>query len=212
MAEMLSLSETKSGARDEVIASLAAKIVGKNGNPDADFEKIVRMCEKAVYETALGVTKNREDALDVSQEAFVKLWQLVTDEKQVSEVRSWYSYILRMTRNCALDFLRRQGIRRSDSLTVTDENGEIKDMDIPDDDINSDPVKAYERKERVEAVRAAINSLDDDYKQILILRESEGLSYKEISDIMSIEMGTVKSKIFRARAGVKEYLEKRNIL
>ena len=73
-------------------------------------------------------------------------------------------------------------------------------------------MKAYERKERVEAVRAAINSLDDDYRQILILRESEGLSYKEISDIMGIEMGTVKSKIFRARAGVKEYLEKRNIL
>lgn len=210
MAEILEAPVAKgTTARDEKLASLAEKV--KLGKDDA-FEDIVRICEKGVYELALQITRNREDALDISQETFVKLWQLFAADADIAEIKSWYSYVLRMARNCALDFLRKQSIRRHDSLSVVDEDGERKELEIADDDISSDPVLSYERSEKIEAVRNAINSLDDDYRQVLILRETEGCSYKEISDIMGIEMGTVKSKIFRARNLVKEYLEKRNFL
>lgn len=210
MAEILEAPVVKgTTARDEKLASLAEKV--KLGKDDA-FEDIVRICEKGVYELALQITRNREDALDISQETFVKLWQLFAADADIAEIKSWYSYVLRMARNCALDFLRKQSIRRHDSLSVVDEDGERKELEIADDDISSDPVLSYERSEKIEAVRNAINSLDDDYRQVLILRETEGCSYKEISDIMGIEMGTVKSKIFRARNLVKEYLKKRNFL
>lgn len=209
MAEILDSPREKSREnRDNRLCELAFEI--RQGK-DIGFDEMVRLCEKGVYELAFQVSRNREDALDISQETFIKLWQMLKSEAELEDIKSWYSYVLRMARNSALDFLRKQSIRRHDSLSVIDEDGERKEMEIPDEDVSSDPVLSYERTEQIEAVRKAIASLDDDYRQILILRENEGCSYKEISDIMGIEMGTVKSKIFRARNLVKEYLEKRNI-
>ncbi len=209
MAELLDTPVAKSQLiRDEKLSALVLK--ARKGKSDA-FEDIVKICEKGVYDLALQISRNREDALDISQETFVKLWQLLSGDTDLDQVKSWYAYILRMARNSALDYLRRQSIRRHDSLSVVDEDGETKELEIADEDIASNPVLSYERSERIDAVRKAINSLEDDYRQILILREAEGCSYKEISHIMGIEMGTVKSKIFRARNHVKEYLEKRNI-
>ena len=212
MAEVLEAVGTKNGeARDKKLLQYAEKVRKGGRESEKAFEKFVSICEKGVYELALQISRNREDALDITQDTFVKLWQLLSGDADLSEVRSWYSYFLRMTRNCALDYLRKQSIRRYDSLSTEDEDGERRDMEVADEDISSNPVLAYERDEQIKAVREAIESLDDDHRQILILRETEGCSYKEISDIMGIEMGTVKSKIFRARNHVKEYLEKRNI-
>ena len=209
MAEILISQAPKNHEKRDIrLAELA--LSARNGSESA-FEDMVKLCERGVYELALQVSRNREDGLDISQDTFIKLWQFLGSEASLDEIKSWYSYVLRMARNCALDFLRKQSIRRHDSLSVADEDGERKDMEIPDDDISSDPVLSYYRSERIEAVRDAINSLEDDYRQVLVLRENEGCSYKEISDIMGIEMGTVKSKIFRARNLVKEYLQKRNI-
>ncbi len=209
MAHILGFSPKKiSENRDERLVELATLV--RSGS-EKHFEDIVKMCEKSVFELAYRVSKSSEDAMDITQDTFIKLWQLLSGDAPLDDIKSWYSYILRMARNCALDFLRKQSIRRHDSMMVLSEDGEYKEMDIPDEDIYSDPVRFYEREERIEKVREAINSLDDDYRQILILRESEGRSYKEISDMMGIEMGTVKSKIFRARNQIKEYLEKRNI-
>ncbi|MBQ8004765.1 MAG: RNA polymerase sigma factor [Clostridia bacterium] len=198
--------------RDERLAGLVSEVRKGGKSADKAFESMVRLLERGVFELSYHIVRSREDAMDVSQNTFVKLWQLLSGESELAPVKSWYSYVLRMARNCSLDFLRKQSIRRYDSLSVVDEDGERKELEIPDDDVSSDPVMAYERSEKIEAVRKAINSLDQDHRQILVLRETEGCSYKEISDIMGIEMGTVKSKIFRARNQVKEYLERRNIL
>lgn len=199
---------------DDLISELVLSVTGETSpqKREADFEKLVCICEKSVYELALVITKNREDALDVSQETFIKLWQVLNDGSSAETVQSWYYYILRITRNRALDLLRSRSRRKTDSLSVTDEDGETKEIEVADDDISSDPVRSYEKKERAEAVRKAISSLDDDFREILVMRELQGLSYKEISDITGLEMGTVKSRIFRARMHIKEYLEKRNIL
>ena len=211
MAKIIAFDASKSGEkRDERLRHLAQSVI-KGKNSDRAFEEMVTLCEKGVYELSFRVTRSREDALDVSQETFIKLWQMLAGEGELTEIESWYSYIMKMARNCALDFLRKQSIRRHDSLLSEDEDGERKEMEVADDDISSDPVLYYERKEKIEKVREAINSLDEDHRRILILRENEGYSYKEIADILGIEMGTVKSKIFRARNLVKEYLEKRNI-
>ncbi|MEE0970414.1 MAG: sigma-70 family RNA polymerase sigma factor [Clostridia bacterium] len=209
MAEILEQVTRRSHEiRDERLLGYA---LAARGGSEKAFEEIVKICEKGVYELSYQISRNRDDALDISQETFCKLWLFLSGDDDIGQIKAWYSYILRMARNCALDFLRRQSIRRHDSLSVADEDGETKDIEIADDDVSSDPVLSYERSEKIKAVRDAIDSLEDDYRRVLVLREREGCSYKEISDILGIEMGTVKSKIFRARNLVKEYLEKRNI-
>ncbi len=209
MAEILKdLAKSKGQIRDEQLKRLVFDV--KKGKSNA-FEDLVKLCERGVYDIALQITKNREDAMDVSQNTFLKLWQLLSDNSPTDEIESWYSYILRMAKNCSLDYLRKQNIRRHDSLLSEDEDGDLREIEVADDDVYSNPALAYERKERIAAVREAISSLDEKYGQALILRENEGCSYKEIADILGIEIGTVKSKIFRARNLVKEYLEKRNI-
>lgn len=193
----------------EQISSLVLKVKKRDKGSDLAFEQIVRICEKSVFELAYSIVRNTEDAMDISQETFVKLWRLFSDGC-TDNIKSWYSYIMIITRNLALDFLRRQRIRRSDSITVSGEDGDLRDIDLPDTDIASDPVRAYERKERILAVREAIASLDEEYREILTLRDIEGLSYAEIAEIIGIEMGTVKSRIFRARRQVKDFLCERN--
>lgn len=211
MAEVLSeVGAVRYRERDDRLAKLALLVSRGGRDAETAFEDIVHICEKGVYELAVGVTKNREDALDISQETFIKLWRLMTESFPEEPVTAWYSYILRMARNCTLDFLRKQKIRCVEPLVLEGEDGEEKELVVADDDIASDPVRSYERKERIAAVREAIASLDEDYRQILVLRENEDLSYQEISEIMGIEMGTVKSRIFRARMQVKKYLEERH--
>lgn len=210
MAEVLqSVGTCKGPDREKSLARLVQICRDGGAGADKSFEKIVSLCEKGVYETAFCVTKSREDALDISQETFIKLWRLLSSEN-VPCVASWYSYIIRMARNCTLDFLRKEKIRRSDSLTLTDSDGEERDINITDEDVSSNPVLWYERKEKIETVRKAIASLDDEHRKILILREQSGLSYGEIAEITGIEMGTVKSRIFRARMQVKKFLEERH--
>jgi RNA polymerase sigma-70 factor (ECF subfamily) len=85
-------------------------------------------------------------------------------------------------------------------------------MDIPDDDISSQPDRSLEREETRSAVREAIAKLSEDHKNVIVLRDIEGYSYEDISEILNLEIGTVKSRLNRARLAIKDFLVKRNFL
>lgn len=180
--------------------SLAAK------GDEAAFSDIVREYESAVFRYALSFCKNEEDAFDISQEAFLKLWKTIPRFKGDCSPKTW---IMNITRSVAIDFLRTK--RRGASLPLYAEGneGELA-LDFPDDSADANPALAYEKKERAALVRAAVNALPRDLAETLYLREFEGLSYDEIARVMGVRVGTVKSRISRARDGVKEFLEKRN--
>lgn len=183
---------------EEEIMALIADIL--TGNADA-FERIVKEYEKGVYNLALRMSGNREDALDISQEAFLKVYRSLSAFRGDSKFSVW---LYRIVSNTCLDYLRIRKRRNEVPLSVENDEGETEEPDIPDDSF--DPQKLLERKITRQALRRGLDSLPEDQRKILILREVQGMSYEEIASILSIESGTVKSRIFRARKKLCAFL------
>ena len=174
----------------------------QRGDTDA-FEMLVAAYEKNVFNVALQMTGNREDAQDMTHEAFIKAYSSLSTFRGDSKFSSW---LYRIVSNVCLDFKRRQSRRPSSSLTVEDDEGENIQLDIADE--SQSPEALLERKMTREAVRAGLQQLPDEQRQILLLREIQGLSYEEIGEVMGLEAGTVKSRIFRARKKLCAFLLK----
>lgn len=185
---------------EEMLIKLA-----KLGDEQA-FEEIVRLYEKSVYNSALYIAKNREDAFDISQEVFLKLWRTLPSYRGDASLKTWVATV---TRNCAIDFVRSRNLKQTSSLTCEDDE---KEIDVADDDTASNPQKSFEQKERAEAVRKAVKALPEPIREALILREFHGLSYAEISGVLKISEGTVKSRISRGREQIKDFLKNGNFL
>lgn len=175
--------------------ALAAK-----GDEDA-FSAIVREYESAVYNYALSLCHHTEDAFDISQDSFLKLWRSLPKYRGRCSPKTW---ILGIVRNTAIDYFRAKKHRHVAPLYH--EDGQA--LEIPDPE--ADPALAYEKKDRALQIRAALRSLPKELAETLYLREFEGFSYEEIAKILGVRVGTVKSRISRARDGVKKYLEERN--
>ena len=167
------------------------------------FELLVAAYEKNVFNVALQMLGNREDAQDMAQEAFLKAYSSLNSFRGDSKFSSW---LYRIVSNVCLDFKRRQGRRPSSSLTVEDDEGETLELDIADE--SQSPEALLERKLTREAVRRGLQELPDEQRQILLLREIQGMSYEEIGEAMGLEEGTVKSRIFRARKKLCAFLLK----
>ena len=167
------------------------------------FEALVRAHEKTVYNLALRMTGHPQDAEDMAQEAFLKAYRSLGDFRGESKFSVW---LYRIVSNVCLDHLRRQSRRPASSLTAEDEEGESVQWDVPDE--SQSPEKLLERKLTREAVQRGLAALPQEQRQILLLREMRGLSYEEIGEILNLEPGTVKSRIFRARKRLCAFLER----
>ena len=178
-----------------------------DGNEQA-FAQLVSIYEDSVFNMAMYITQNREDALDVSQEVFLKLWRTLDSFRWECSLKS---YLMKLTKNAALDLKRRASCRQTVSLTVENDDGEESQMDLPDPSEDANPEMAYLRREKIEKVRRAIAKLDEDHRQVIVMREINGMSYREISDTLGINEGTVKSRINRARESLKKILTEGNI-
>ena len=165
----------------------------RNGDEDA-FEKLVLENQKKVYNLALRMVGNEDDAFDMSQEAFIKAYNSILCFRGDCRFSVW---LYRLTTNVCLDFLRSEGRRSHTSLSYEDDSDEDRELEIPDERFS--PETAVEKKELREAVGRGLMRLPKDYRAILLLREIDGLSYEEIGQALDLEEGTVKSRIFRAR-------------
>lgn len=166
----------------ELIASVLA------GDADA-FEPLVKEHERKIYNLALRMTGDPDDACDVAQDAFVKAYTSLKDFRGESAFGSW---LYRLASNVCLDFLRREKRRGTVSLTVEDEELDIADLRFsPEDEI--------ERLELRDEINTALMRLPATARQIIVMRDVSGLSYAEITEALGLELGTVKSRIARAR-------------
>ena len=167
------------------------------------FEELVLEYEKKVYNVALRILGNSEDAADMTQEAFIKAYNSLPGFRGDSKFSVW---LTRIVSNLCLDFLRSRSRRPTVSLSVEDDGGDDVQLDVAD--VSQSPELLLERSLTRESVRRGLKALPEDYRQILLLREIQGLSYDEIADALNIEVGTVKSRIFRGRKKLCEYLIK----
>ena len=174
---------------------LDAKVLIRARSGDAAaFEEILTAYGGYVYSLALSLTENKQDAEDVTQEAFLKLWRSLPEFR--GEVQSLGAYVMRIARNAALDLLRR---RKNTPLPLvySDENGEEQEIDPPDP--APLPAEEYIRKCDAAQLRAAIAKLPEDMQRILLLRHMANADYAEIAELLAIPEGTVKSRLHRAR-------------
>ena len=165
------------------------------------FEKLVLEYEKAVYGITQRMCGNAEDAADMTQETFIKAYNSLSSFRGDSKFSVW---LYRIATNVCLDFLRSKSRKPTVSLSMEDDDGEEVELDIADE--SQSPERLLERGLTRDAVRRGLNALSPEYRQILLLREIQGLSYEEISDVLTLEVGTVKSRIFRARKRLCAFL------
>ena len=177
------------------------EIIGRvlGGDTEA-FSELVTRYEKTVYNLALRMVGDRSDAADMAQEAFVKAWTNLPSYRGESKFSAW---LYRITTNMCLDFLRHKSRRPQVSLSTSDDDEE-RQLDIPDP--KSMPEELLMKKLGMEAVHRGLERLPPKHRQILVMRELGGLSYSEIAAQLSLEEGTVKSRIFRARKNLCAFL------
>ena len=165
------------------------------------FGDLVAAYEKNVYNLALRMTGSAQDAEDMAQEAFLKAYSSLAGFRGESKFSVW---LYRIVSNVCLDFLHKKGKRQTVSLSAEDDDGEDVVLDVPD--TAQSPEALLEKKLTRDAVRRGLASLPEDARQILLLREIQGLSYEEIGETLGLEAGTVKSRIFRARKKLCAFL------
>ena len=172
----------------------------KAGDQSA-FEQLVLDNQNRVYALALRLCGDREEAADLAQEAFVKAWKGLSSFQGESSFATW---VYRLTTNVCIDHLRkkkrREGVEPAVSLDGEDSGwAEPADRD-------SDPQLILERSERGRALARGLARLPDWQRRVLVLRELSGLSYQEIADTLGVDLGTVKSRIARARLSLRKIL------
>jgi len=168
----------------------------QQGDSDA-LKEIFDQYHKKVYHIAYGVVRQREEALDIVQEVFVKLYHSIRNFKGKSK---FYTYLYRMAMNTAIDHARKMG--RSPFLRLEEMEGFQ-----PSEGIEKRPDSILLHKELEERVRVALEKLPKDQRMALIFREVEGLSYQEMAEAMGCSIGTVMSRLHYARKRIQELLK-----
>lgn len=166
------------------------------------YRGLVERYQGRIYNVCYGMVRNPEDARDLAQDAFVKAYKNLHRFRLES---SFYTWICRIAMNVSIDWLRRQKVRRAEAFDegiATRESGGVISLAHH----RNDPGKDLERKRIYEAILEALDELPEDQKQVVVLREIEGLAYKEIAAVLDIPEGTVMSRLYYARKKLQKSL------
>ena len=156
----------------------------------AAFEQLMLDSQDQVYTLCLRMTGNREDALDLAQETFFNAWRGLSSFQGNSSFSTW---VYRLASNACIDFLRKRKRRQQGESphSLDDEEAPLPEP--------ADPRGSPEEERGLQA-------LPDHHRQVLVMRELSGMSYQEIGAVLDLDLGTVKSRIARARLALKKFL------
>src|SRR5712675_1102744 len=191
-----------SSADDETLVKAA-----RQGELGA-FEELVFRHRDRIYARAFSMTRNEEDAVDLSQEAWIKGWQRLAQFQGDSSFTTWMT---RICINLCLDHLRKQKRHRTDSIEeMAEESGGVEwQMPV----VSANPTAGLERAELRKKIDAALGQLTAEHRAVLVLHEFEDMEYKEIAKTVGCSIGTVMSRLFYARrkmAALLADLKKKN--
>jgi RNA polymerase sigma-70 factor (ECF subfamily) len=192
----VSLNEDHTPATDERLVALA-----KQGDTEAFQELVFRHRDK-IYARAFLMMRNEDEAMDLSQEAWVKSWQRLVQFQGDSSFATW---ITRIVINLCLDELRRQKKVRAESIEDLQEEAGGVERQMPVEWNN--PTEGLEKDELRRRIDAAMDKLSPAHRAVLMLHEFDGLEYKEIAKRIGISIGTVMSRLFYARRRLATLLQ-----
>lgn len=186
-----------SGLTDQAVVE---RVLG--GDMDA-FSILVSKYQDRVYSAVLNYVANRDDAADITQDTFVKAYSKLATFNSGS---AFYTWLYRIAVNAAIDFIRKRKSRPADSL---DDNKYTEvGFEPVSHDMSTDPERVVVSSEQAHMLRNAIAKLSDKLRMALVLYDVEGLSQEEVAQVLNVPVGTVKSRVSRARAELKYLLSK----
>ena len=168
----------------------------------AAFDALVDDCYALIYSSAYRMLNNEDDACDATQEAFVRAYNAMHTFRRDASFSTW---LYRIAMNVCLDRLRRRG-REAGTLRLlseTDEEASVRD--IPDD--RNDPEAEAIKTQRQSLVQEGLAELTPEHRAVIVLYDLQGLSYEEIAGVLAVPVGTVKSRLNRARLALRTRLE-----
>lgn len=169
----------------------------QKGDAEA-FEALMTPLEKRIYALCLRMLTSREDALDCAQDTMLRIWRALGTYRMQSSFSTW---ALRIATNACLDMLRKRKNKPTTSLDALVDVGFA-----PQAEPEGSPETQAENADQRDAIKSAIAILPEDMRSALILRDVQGMAYEEVADVLQAPLGTIKSRINRARARVREKL------
>ena len=170
------------------------------------FKLLVERYQRKVYGVALGMLKDKEEARDVAQDAFIKVYRYLDHFKGDA---SFYTWLYRITVNICIDVMRKKGGKKNEHV----EFDESIDMDTSEANLGAlgsrlgtNPQKSALRRELAEKIEEALAQVPEKHRAILLLREIEGMSYEDLARTLDVPKGTVMSRLFHARMKVQKIL------
>ena len=167
------------------------------------FEAMVDRWERKIQGVVYRVVGNREDARDVAQEVFLKVYRGLGDFKQEARFSSW---LYQIALNASRDRLRR---RRGRTFVSLDDVGEA--AEIPRGPATRSALDLIEAQDLSRTVGAAVSALPEEQREVIVLKEFEGLTFVEIADVLSVPVSTVKTRLYRGLAELRRRLERQGI-
>ena len=176
----------------------------QRGNPDA-LGRLILKYQDRLYNAILKICGNSDDAAELTQESFVKVLENIDGFRSQS---SFYTWLFRIGINLTLNACKRKLRLGMRSLDVGSDEapGSKWPANLPDAK-QTDPADQAEKNELIQRVLAGLEKLEDQQRTIIVLRDIEGMNYEQIAEVMNLELGTVKSRLSRARGALKELLQ-----
>lgn len=174
--------------------------LAKQGNQDA-FEALMTSYQKPIYNLCFRMCRNTEDAEELTQTSFLKAWSSLP---RFQEDSTFFTWLYRLATNTCIDFLRQERRRNTILQSVSLEHDDQFTAQIPD--VRYLPEEEALKSDLRQSLLRAMDELSEEHRSILLQRELDGLSYQEIADLLGLELGTVKSRIARARLALRQIL------
>ena len=197
MSAVISIAKPNALADGELVQNALA-------GRETSFEELVRRYQRPIAAYVYRMVGDYDAALDLTQEVFIKVYNSLIRYRPEFKFSTW---IYRIAHNAAIDHLRRHAVREQSLTTGID--GERREISIESRRLT--PEQESEKKEQRSEIESVVQLLPSPYRELIVLRHSQDLSYDEIAEVTGLPLGTVKNRLFRAREAMRDHLLQRGI-